>query len=137
MRDPLWRLKTLPWVTLFQNALLTVLVATLLDLLLQILIGVAMTTWGVSFRILQGGIGQTLLLILIAGGIGALSVILMEHLFRQVMMDTAVLWALVGCLICVLFIKGLVFPGAFVGISQPQLAGIILGLFAQGRPYLR
>lgn len=137
MRNPLWRLRTLPWGTLFQNALLTTAIATLLDIAFLFLIQL-LGRQGVDFVIPGGGMGLMLLLLLVGGGIGALGVILMDRLFRQVFLDIATLWALVGCLAVVLFVKGLLpVPAALVGISRLQLVGIILGLFAQGRAYWR
>lgn len=140
MRNPLWRLKTLPWITLLQNAFLTVLVATLLDIALLVFlsfIGSGFQSDG--FRLLGGGVGGTLLVILVAGGVGALAVVLMERFFRQVILDTATLWALVGCLALILFLKSRipVIPGFLVGFSQMQIVGVVLGLFAQGRTYWR
>ena len=76
MRNPLWRLKTLPWGILLQNALLTVLLASLLDILLLLLLR-GMARLGIT-QVLPGGIGLTLLLLIAAGGVGALAVILME-----------------------------------------------------------
>ena len=136
MRDPLWRLKTLPWITLLQNALLTVLLATLLDIALLGLLSV----WpqGTALVMIDSGVGLTLLLLLTAGGVGVLAVILMERFFRHVRLDAATLWALVGCLIVVLFIKSQTpIPFLLVGLSRLQLMGVILGLFAQGRAYWR
>lgn len=139
MRNPLWRLKTLPWVPLLQNALLTVLLATLLDfgllLILTILFSTGVQNIGL---VIPTGIGFTLLLIAIAGGVGALSVILIERLFRHVLLDVATLWALVGCLILVLFVKTLTpIPSLFLGLSRFQITGLVLGLFAQSRSYWR
>ena len=135
MRNPLWRLKTLPWLTLLQNALLTVLLATLLDMGLWLLSEVRVQNVGL---VIPTGIGLTLLRIVIAGGIGALSVIFMERFFRQVFLDVATLWALVGCLILMLIVKTLMpIPSFLVGLSRFQIAGLMLGLFAQGRSYWR
>lgn len=139
MRNPLWRLKTLPWIPLLQNALLTVLLATVLDIALLFLLEALRDVWPEGSRqVLGGGTVSLLLLLLTAGGIGALGVILLERIFRQVLIDAATLWALVGCLALVLFVKRFFpVPTLFVGFSQPQLIGLIFGLFAQGRGHWR
>ncbi|MEM6840230.1 MAG: peptide chain release factor 1 [Cyanobacteria bacterium P01_C01_bin.120] len=139
MRDPLWRIKSLPWIPLFQNALLTVLIATVLDILLLFALTALLAIWpeGAS-AIVQGGVVGLLLALLAAGGVGALAVILMERVFRHIILDGATLWALVGCLAVVLFVKSwLPIPALFVGISYMQFVGMMLGLFSQGRSYWR
>lgn len=139
MRDPLWRLKTLPWIPLIQNALLTVLLATVLDIaLIFLLIGLADVWPQGRNSVLSGGLIMLLLQFLVGGGIGALAVMLMERVFRRVMLDTAVLWALVGCLALVLFLKDLLpVPALLVKLSYIQFVGLLLGLFSQGRTYWR
>jgi hypothetical protein len=139
MRDPLWRLKTLPWVPLIQNALLTVLLATLFDLALLLLLTGLINLWpDGSLLVLQGGIVQLLLQFMVAGGIGALAVILLERVFRGVVLDTATLWAMVGCLALVLYLKSfLPLPTFLVGLSYVQFVGLILGLFSRGRSHWR
>lgn len=139
MRNPLWRLKSLPWIPLIQNALLTVLLATVLDIALVFLLRGLFSVWPQGTNaILQGGIVVLLLQFVAAGGIGALAVILMERVFRHVMLDTATLWALVGCLALVLFVKSLLpMPILLVGLSYIQFVGMLLGLFSQGRSHWR
>lgn len=139
MRNPLWRLKSLPWIPLLQNALLTVLLATVLDIALVFIVSALFELWpeGTSIA-LQGGVVALLLQFAAAGGIGALAVILMERIFRQVVLDAAVMWALVACLALVLYLKGwLPIPTFLVGISYVQFVGLLLGLFSQGRSHWR
>lgn len=139
MRNPLWRVKTLPWVPLIQNALLTVLLATVLDIALRFLVAGLSNVWpqGTS-AVLQGGLVGLLLQFMIAGGVGALAVILMERVFRYVRLDAATLWALVGCLALVLWVKSwLPIPAFLVGLSYTQFVGLMLGLFSQGRSHWR
>ncbi|MEM6519764.1 MAG: peptide chain release factor 1 [Cyanobacteria bacterium P01_C01_bin.70] len=139
MRDPLWRIKTLPWIPLFQNALLTVLIVTVLDIALLFALTALFEVWpeGTS-AIAQGGVVGLLLALLAAGGVGALAVILMERVFRHIVLDGATLWALVGCLAIVLYVKSwLPIPALLVGISYFQFIGMMLGLFSQGRSYWR
>jgi hypothetical protein len=139
MRDPLWRLKTLPWIPLIQNALLTVLLATVLDIALLFLLAGLFRFWpDGSLLVLQGGIVQLLLQFMVAGGIGALAVVLLERVFRGVIPNTAVLWALIGCLALTLYLKSfLPIPTLLVGFSYVQFVGLILGLFSRGRRYWR
>lgn len=139
MRNPLWRIKTLPWIPLFQNALLTVLIAMVLDVVLILGLVALSTVWPEGARVvLQGGIVGLLLQFMAAGGIGALAVILMERIFRYVRLDAATLWALVGCLVITLFVKNLLpIPALLVGISYYQFVGLMLGLFSRGRSHWR
>jgi hypothetical protein len=139
MRDPLWRVKSLPWIPLIQNALLTVLLATGLDIALVFLLSAMSMVWAEGTRaLLQGGIVGLLLQVLVAGGMGALAVVLMERFFSFVRLDAASLWALVGCLALVLWLKSLLpIPHFLVGISYVQFVGLMLGLFSRGRSHWR
>ena len=139
MRDPLWRVKSLPWIPLIQNALLTVLLATALDVALIFLLSAMLTVWSEgATALLQGGIVGLLLQVVAAGGIGALAVELMERFFQSVRLDGATLWALVGCLALVLWVKSLLpIPSFLVGISYVQFVGLMLGLFSRGRSHWR
>ncbi|HEY9886963.1 MAG TPA: hypothetical protein V6D02_01080 [Candidatus Obscuribacterales bacterium] len=139
MRNPLWRLKSLPWIPLLQNALLTVILATVLDVAaIGALAGLA-RVWPQGSRLLvPGGIALLLLQLLVAGGVGAIAIALMERAFRQVRLDTATLWALVGCLALVLWVKGILpIPALLVGLSYPQFVAMMLGLFSRSRRYWR
>lgn len=137
MRDPLSRLKTIPWLILLQNAALSVLAATALDLvLLQAL------SW-----LPRNGIAGLLPLLqllfvalpFLAGfGIGGLALKLMERIFSQVYLDTATLWGMVPCLALALGLKGLLpIPGLIVGLSYPQVVGVVLGIFLTGKRHWR
>ncbi|MGF1461472.1 MAG: hypothetical protein ACFBSG_20900 [Leptolyngbyaceae cyanobacterium] len=139
MRDPLWRIKTLPWSALIQNALWTIALATVLDLGLLLMLVASLSVWPEGANmLLSGGILGSLLRLVAAGGVGALAVILMERLFGQVRLDAGTLWALVGCLSLGLWLKGfLPVPSLLVGISRMQFIGMMLGLFSQGRSYWR
>lgn len=137
MRNPFWRLKTLPWIALLQNALLTVALATVLEFALFFILASISGAQDSVMVVPGGSTGLLLLSLAVAGGIGALAVLLMERLFHRVILDAAVLWGLVGCLALVLFVKSLLVPTFLVGISQPQLIGLVFGLFAQGRSHWR
>ncbi|HEY9738342.1 MAG TPA: hypothetical protein V6D06_18745 [Trichocoleus sp.] len=139
MRDPLRRLKTLPWAILLQNAALTVLIAAVLDFIFLLLLNQLPTA------LLEGGFSVLLNLlflvlpVLAMAGVGALSVILMERFFQVVYLDTAVLWALVPCIGLMLFLKGLIpnLPEVLVGLSYSQIVGVVLGVFLKGKRYWR
>jgi hypothetical protein len=136
MRNPFWRLKTLPWITLLQAAGLVVAIATVADLSLTIL-------WT---ALLNSDIGRletllqlvVLVLPLVMGyGMGAMAILVMERLFKQVYLDTAVLWALVPCIALVLFLKAslLPIPTLLVLMGYPQVVGVVLGIFVTGKRY--
>lgn len=140
MRNPWWRLKSLPWLMLLQNAGLTVSLATLVDILLFYLLSLLLNSQG------SPGLIRTLLPpvflvlpLLAAFGIGALAVFLLERFFTSIYIDTAILWALVPCLGLILLIKGLIpeIPTVVVGLSYQQLVGIVLGIFVAGRRHWR
>jgi hypothetical protein len=137
MRNPFWRLKSLPWVILLQAAGLVVLLATVADLLLA-------QVFGVVARGLPGALLPLLQLVMLvlpvaAGfGMGALGLLVLERLFRQIHLDTAVLWALVPCLVLVLFLKRfLPVPTFLVTVGYAQLVGSILGIFVTGKRHWR
>lgn len=131
MRDPLWRLKRLPWLILLQDALLAVLIATVCEYLL-IVLGVVNL-----YRLMP--LLPILMPFVAAVGVGALAVILMERLFRNVLLDTAILWALVPCLALMIWIKQSieVLPTFLVYLSYAQLVGLLLGISLKGRRYWR
>jgi hypothetical protein len=136
MRNPFWRFKTIPWITLLQAAGLVVAIATVADILLGMGLGL----------ILSGPIGRLgpflevvlIILPLAAGyGIGALAIFVMEKLFRNVYLDTAVLWALVPCIALVVFLKAsiLPIPTFLVQVDYSLIVGVILGIFVTGKRY--
>lgn len=133
MRDPLWRLKTLPWLVLLQAAALTVVAASLLDLLLAI----ALLNLPQPPTFLNG-ISGLLLVLLAAGGIGVLAVTVMETIFARVLLNQGVLWALLVCMALFLWLRQWVpVPAVLVGLSYYQFVGMMVGLFSKGRRYWR
>ncbi|MBD2258176.1 peptide chain release factor 1 [Pseudanabaena sp. FACHB-2040] len=139
MRNPLWRLKTLPWVILLQNAALTILIATILDFLLL------QAFSQLPSALLGGRLSAffTLLFLVLPFlammGVGAMSVVLMEQVFRSVFLDAGILWALIACIGIVLFIRD-VLPwdvSFLVGLSYTQIVGAALGVFFRGKRYWR
>jgi hypothetical protein len=137
MRNPFWRLKSLPWAILLQVALLAVAIATAADLLL---------TQGLALLIANVGSGllpllQLLFMVLpIAAGfaVGVLALTILERWFTSVYLDTGVLWALVPCLALVLFAKGfLPIPTGVLTLSYPLVVGVLLGIFVVGKRHWR
>lgn len=141
MRDPLQRLKYLPWLLLLQVAALTTAIAGALDILLMVgliqLAQLGLFSMGV-FQLPLTSVILSLLVFVVAAGVGALGVWLMERFFTQIYINTGVLWALVPCLGLTLFLfTQLRLPQLLVGISYPQLIGIVLGVFLRGKRYWR
>lgn len=145
MRNPLWRLKTLPWLVLLQNAALTVVIATVLDILLVVALSSLPLNGAGRALIPLLNLLAVVLPILAGIGMGALAVLLMERFFRQVFLDTGILWALAPCLALMLILKELIFrvpallqvPALAVALSYPTFVGIVLGIFVKGKRYWR
>ena len=137
MRNPFWRLKSLPWASLLQVAGLAVLLATAADLLLAQAFGILIQ--GLAGPLLPFLRLVMLVLPLAAGfGIGALGIVILERLFTNLYLDTGTLWGLVPCIVLVLFMKGLVpIPSFLVSVGYPQLVGSILGIFVVGKRHWR
>lgn len=74
-----------------------------------------------------------------AFGVGALSIFLTAGFFHQVLLRADTIWALTGCLLLLLLIKSwLPIPALFIsGFSYPNLMGVVVGAFTQGRRYWR
>lgn len=137
MRNPFWRLKSLPWSVLLQVAALVALLATAADLLLAQVVSVL--TQGLAGPLLPF-LRLIILVLPFAAGfaMGALGILILERLFRQIYLDTAVLWALVPCILLMLFLKSfLPIPAFLVMVSYPQLVGTILGIFVVGKRHWR
>ena len=132
--DPFRSLKYLPWATLFQNAALTTLVASAIDILLML--GIRQL---VLFNVLRIQLLALIIFFLAAAAIGALGVWLMDRFFPQVYLNAGCMWALIGCLILTLWLKSLipVIPSLFTKLDYNGVIGIVLGVFWQGRRYWR
>ena len=71
-------------------------------------------------------------------GIGALGIVILERLFANLYIDTGTLWALVPCIVLVLFLKEfLPIPSFLVSVGYPQLVGTIVGIFVIGKRHWR
>ncbi len=133
--DPLKRLQQLPWLKLFQVAVLTAIAVLVLEYLL----------WVLSIQI--PGMRNLLILALsptfgfitafaVALGVGALAVLILER-FQRIVINAGVLWGLGACVAIALFLLQILhlFPIGLVGIGETQLIGILLGIFFKGQPY--
>lgn len=134
MRDPLQRLKYLPWMQLAMAALVNAVAATLLEFLL--LFAYAQVPGVASILGILFSPGLALITQLaIAVGVGALAVFWLERLYSDLVINTGVLWALVLCVLLAIGLKSLLVPGALVTLNNMVLVGIILGIFWKGRRY--
>ena len=137
MANPLRRLKFLPWRSLLQVATLTTLIVIVLEFLLTLgFIQSAVIERTLSF-IYTGSLGL-LITFATAVGIGAIAVYILERFYKQVIINSAILWALVLCLALLFLLKSLIpLTPILIRLDQTQLIGIILGVFWKGRPYWR
>ncbi|CAN5832429.1 hypothetical protein BH23CYA1_BH23CYA1_01120 [soil metagenome] len=136
MRNPFRSFKYLPWFGLLQSAALTVLVATAIDILLLLAI---VEVPAVASVLSAARILLVILPFAAAFGIGALSIFLTANFFRQVLLGSDTIWALVACVLLLLLLKSwLPIPALFVsGFSYFNLIGVVVGAFTQGRRYWR
>ena len=137
MANPLRRLKFLPWRSLLQVSTLTTLIVIVLEFLLTLgFIQSAVIEHTLSF-IYTGSLGL-LITFATAVGIGAIAVYILERFYKQVIINSAILWALVLCLALLFLLKSLIpLTPILIRLDQTQLIGIILGVFWKGRPYWR
>jgi hypothetical protein len=71
-------------------------------------------------------------------GVGVIAVYILERFYKQVIINSAILWALVLCLALLFLLKSLIpLTPILIRLDQTQLIGIILGVFWKGRPYWR
>ncbi len=138
MNDPFRRLKFLPWISLLQISLITVLMAIAFDVLLARIAASVPVILNLLSKLLVSPIG-VLLDLAIPVGIGALSVAVLERWFRQVIITNSTLWALVPCVALWLLLRSFVpLPTVLIpDINIVSLAGVVVGVFWKGRPYWR
>lgn len=134
-------MKYLPWAELFQSAFVTIVITVVLDFLLWLaLFEIATNT---EFEIPLPQVLLPLIALLVPAavslGIGALAVVITERFFRQVMLRAGTLWALVGCVLVVLFLRGFLPVRSLLvgGIDYFSIVGIAVGAFTYGRRYWR
>ncbi|MEL6605554.1 MAG: peptide chain release factor 1 [Cyanobacteria bacterium J06614_10] len=141
MSNPFRPMKYLPWAELFQSAFVTIVITVVLDFLLWLaLFEIATNT---EFEIPLPQVLLPLIALLVPAavslGIGALAVVITERFFRQVMLRAGTLWALVGCVLVVLFLRGFLPVRSLLvgGIDYFSIVGITVGAFTYGRRYWR
>ncbi|MDX2216810.1 MAG: hypothetical protein SFY66_26325 [Oculatellaceae cyanobacterium bins.114] len=137
MQNPVQRLKLIPWRDLLHVAGLALLLATFLDTVLAYL-HLKNALVGDIFDLLLTPPLAVIMFVAVFAGVGALAVFLMERCFRQLIINTANLWALVLCLIIVIAIKAVLpIPSLLLQADQASLMGLIVGVFLTSWKYWR
>ncbi len=137
MRDPLHRFKFLPWRSLIQISALVTIIVIVLEFLLELGHNRSAVFRNALYLIGRPPFGS-LIPLLVALGLGALAVYLLELLHPQLSINTAILWTLVLCVALFLILKSLLpLPANLVNFDQLQLVGLVVGTFWKGRPYWR
>jgi RsiW-degrading membrane proteinase PrsW (M82 family) len=135
MSDFLRRLKILPWQEMLQIAALVNL--TVLGIELFLAWGTKIPAISNALRLLYSSSLGILVPVVIAVGMGALAVYLLEYWQQQFLLNQTNLWLLVFCLFLGVFFKCLLLSTFFISLSQATLIGIAVGVFWKGRPYWR
>lgn len=138
MRKPLDRLKLLPWRSLFQAAVIAILLLMVpIDGLLQL--AVRYRDQSPILESLVGVITSPLISLVLSLGIpvllGAFAVCVLERVDR-ISISTGSLWALVLCVVLVLLLEQWLLFGS-PGFTMTELVLIAVGVFWKGRPYWR
>lgn len=129
-------LKYIPWFILAQIAALAVLILTVLEGLVWVLVVQVPLVQGLVNGILASAANPVFFLA-IAFAVGAIGVVLLERLRRDVVITAGNLWALVLCLLLLLALRSLLPIQLLLGEDETTLIGVILGVFWQGRRYWR
>lgn len=135
MRNPLQRLRYLPWVPLLLIAAMALVIVFGVEMLLDILVQVS--DFEQVLQLLFTPPLGLLMVVAIGAGVGAIAVWLLETIRPEIIINSGVLWALVGCLILVTFVRQLLPLPSLVTLDQSTLMGIIVGVFFTGRRYWR
>ncbi|HEY9664057.1 MAG TPA: peptide chain release factor 1 [Allocoleopsis sp.] len=140
MRNPLQRLRYLPWLQLSMAALLTALVIAIVEYSLFMVAGQIPAIGNVLLFLFSSPF-VAILQFLLAIGVGAVAVISLDKLYPGMVINTAVLWALVPCVLLAIGLKSLLLEGSMggglVSLNEISLFGMIVGIFWKGRPYWR
>jgi hypothetical protein len=136
MNNPWWHLKHLPWRSLIQATLSTVLLVLVLEIgfvwAADYVPGVR-NLLGILFSAGLGNLTQ----IGIAIGVGAIAVVCLEY-FNRPGINTRSLWGLVLCLAIAFLLRKLIPPPPWlVDLDYLPLVGMVLGVFWQGGHYWR
>lgn len=137
MKNPLWRLKFLPWLSLAQVSALNILIVIILEFVIWI---GATRSYPINRALIflySPPLG-IIVSLAISLGIGALAVYLLERVYRRVIINTATLWALTLCLFIGLVVKSLLpVPGFLLNLEEIQVICMIVGVFWKSRHYWR
>jgi hypothetical protein len=137
MLDPLRPLKYLPWILLLQASLITILFTMVLDFCI-LLLSTNPLVGNLLMKLFNPPLGEFISLGL-AVGVGALGVGVLERWFKQVILNSSTLWALVPCLALWLWLRSFLPLGAQLvpSVSYMTVMLIIVGVFWKGRRYWR
>ncbi|MEO1210064.1 MAG: peptide chain release factor 1 [Cyanobacteria bacterium J06638_20] len=136
-RNPLERLRQLPWMELLWIAALAVVIIFVIEVVLLEAARQILLVRDILQLLLTPPLG---LLVIIGMGFcaGVLSVLLLENIRKDIIINSGVLWALVGCLMLQFLVRqSLSFLPALIQLNQSTLVGIVLGVFVQGKRYWR
>lgn len=137
MRNPLQRLKYLPWLQLSLTAFATALITFVFETILGVGVQYSPLVQNILSVFFAPPLGL-FTIFAIAFGIGTLAVYWLERVYPQIVINTGVLWALVLCVIVAFFLKSLLpLPVNLITSGQFVLVGILVGIFWKGRPYWR
>jgi hypothetical protein len=129
-------LKYIPWLVLGQIAALAVLILVVFEGLVWALVNQVPLVRNLLNVILTSPVNP-LFFLAIAFAVGAIAVLLLERLRRDVIITAGNLWALVLCLLLLVALRSLLPIQPLVGENETTLIGVIMGVFWQGRRYWR
>ncbi|TVQ20793.1 MAG: peptide chain release factor 1 [Leptolyngbya sp. DLM2.Bin15] len=134
--NPFQRLKQLPWLPLLQVSAITILCVVILETALFTGLEQVPELWNGFIR-LMNSVLAVVILGAIAYGVGALGLLLLERLQSTVRPNASVLWALIACLLVMVWLKTLLPLNGLIGLDSLSLVGVTLGVFTTGRRYWR
>jgi hypothetical protein len=135
MFDPLRPLRVLPWGSLLQVGLATILMLTLVErILLMAAPQVGLVAGILDF--FEGSWGSWLNMV-VAFFVGAVAVWIMERWFTNVSRATKTLWALVPCIILWWIVKSHLPISQVFTTGGNELFGVAIGVFVKGQRYWR
>ncbi|MEL7223660.1 MAG: hypothetical protein AAF810_19005 [Cyanobacteria bacterium P01_D01_bin.36] len=132
-------LKYLPWSVLLQSAAVTIAIATIADYGLLWVV----SKWAESQPVLaRQVVSSTIFFALLAAayGIGALALLITERFFREIVLTAETLWALIGCVVLIYWVRTLLIsqvPGLLMQVDIYNIVLITLGVFFTGKRYWR
>ncbi len=134
--NPLRQLAHFPWFVLLQVSVMAIISVTVLEV--AFLIGIyQVPALEFAFGRIMASVLGIVVLGAIAYGTGALALLLLERLHRHIHPDAGLLWALIGCLLLLVWVKSLLPLPSLLELDQLALIGIMLGVFTTGRRYWR